>query len=350
MAEARTANRPHPAAAALEEAVGVRPDAEATAVLVRAGGEHGSWSAAAGVADAATGEPARLHHRFRIGGVTKTFVAAVVLGLVDDGLTGLDEPVARHLPGLLPESVTVRMLLDHTSGLVDDSDVRYNDTPWFLRHRLDEFTPGQLIDLALRSPLDFAPGTRQQITRANYVIAGLLVERLTAGPYARAVEERVLRPLGLTGTSLPGTDPTIPGPHIRGYEDGTDVTEHSPTIHGAAGEMISTVPDLDRFLTALFGGELLTAGSLADMFRVPDVPYAKGGRAFCGAGLDSMTLPGGPTVWGMAGVVHGHLAGIGATRGLERRVVYMTAPRTRGTTRVPPPVQALLTAALGPVR
>ncbi|WP_328872037.1 beta-lactamase family protein [Streptomyces sp. NBC_00287] len=333
---------------ALEQTVGNRPDNEATAVLLRAEGPDGPWSAASGVADLMTGEPAGHDHRFRIGGVTKTFVAAVVLGLVDDGLIDPDEPVDRQLPGLLQAPVTVRQLLDHTSGLADDSDVRYNDTPWFLRHRLDVFTPAQLIDLPLREPLSFTPGTRQQITRANYVLAGMLIEQLTGRPYAQEIEERILRPLDLTATTIPGTDPTMPAPHIRGYENGLDITEHSPTIHGAAGEMISTVPDLDRFLTALFGGELLTPESLAHMFRVPDVPYVKGGRAFCGAGLDSMVLPGGTTAWGMAGVVHGYLSGLGATRDLKRRVVYMMSPRTRGTMRVPPTVQSLLTTALTP--
>ncbi|MGV9450284.1 serine hydrolase domain-containing protein [Streptomyces sp. NPDC003635] len=333
---------------ALEQAVGHRPDDEATAVILRAEGPRGPWSTASGVADTATGEPAGPDHRFRVGGVTKTFVAAVALSLVDEGLIAPDEPVEAHLPGLLQAPVTVRQLLDHTSGLADDSDVRYNDTPWFLSHRLDTFTPAQLIDLPLREPIGFPPGTRQQITRANYVVAGMLIEQLTGRSYAREVEDRILRPLNLTSTTLPGTDPTMPAPHIKGYENGVDVTEQSPTIHGAAGEMISTVPDLDRFLTALFGGELLTEKSLAHMFRVPDVPYVRGGRAFCGAGLDSMVLPGGTTAWGMAGVVHGYLSGLGATRDLERRVVYMMSPRTRGTMRVPPTVQSFLTAALTP--
>ncbi|AWK10186.1 hypothetical protein AB0J25_02395 [Streptomyces sp. NPDC049910] len=84
------------------------------------------------------------------------------------------------------------------------------------------------------------------------------------------------------------------------------------------------------------------------MFRVPDGPYVRGGRTFCGAGLDSMVLPGGTTVWGVAGVVHGYLSGIGATRDLACRAVYMMSPRTRGNLRVPPTVQPLLTAALTP--
>ncbi|MFE4960952.1 serine hydrolase domain-containing protein [Streptomyces sp. NPDC056653] len=200
------------------------------------------------------------------------------------------------------------------------------------------FTPEQLLARSLRQPLDFTPGTAQQTTRANYVLAGLLVERIGGRGYAKEIEERVLRPLGLDATTLPGADPAMPAPHLRGYE-------HSPTIHGAAGEMISTVPDLDRFLTALLGGELLGEQALAQMFRVPDVPYAKGGPAFCGAGLDSMMLPTGTTVWGMAGVVHGYPAGIGATRDVGHRVVYMMAPRTRGTLRVPPAVQSILAAA-----
>ncbi|MEV7287868.1 serine hydrolase domain-containing protein [Streptomyces sp. NPDC093252] len=332
---------------ALDRAAGRRPDDEATAVLVRAESPRGRWSAARGVADPATGEPVTEHHRFRIGGLTKTFVATVVLSLAEEGLLALDEPAARHLPGTLPPEVTVRHLLDHTSGLADDSDVRHHDTPWFLRHRRDTFTPAELIALALREPLAFRPGTGQQITRANYVLAGMLIEAVTGRPYAREIEDRILVPLSLTATSLPGTDPALPGPCVRGHEQGTDVTEQSPTLHGAAGEMISSVPDLDRFLVALFGGELLPAKSLAPMFRVPDVPYARGGRAFCGAGLDSLRLPGGATVWGMAGVVHGYVCGMGAHRDPARRVVYLLAPRTRGTTRLPATAEALLRAALG---
>ncbi|GAB7045423.1 serine hydrolase domain-containing protein [Catenuloplanes indicus] len=332
-------------ATAMSRAVGRRPDAEATAVLVRLTTPDGSWHGRSGVADLRTGAPAEHGHRFRIGGVTKTFVAATVLGLAADGRLALDDPVTAYLPGLLPAAVTVRHLLDHTSGLADVSDVRYHDTAWFLAHRFDTFTPGDLIGRALREPLLFPPGTGQQITRANYVIAGLLVERVTGAPYAGEITRRILHPLGLHDTSLPGDDPHIGAPHVHGYDDGVDVTAHSPSIHGAAGEMISTVGDLDRFLAALLAGDLLPRRWRDELLRVPAVPYRLGGPAFAGAGLDRAILPDGTVVWGMAGVVHGALSGISATPDARTRLTYLVAPTARGTQRIPPPVHRLLRAA-----
>ncbi|MFE4976924.1 serine hydrolase domain-containing protein [Kitasatospora sp. NPDC056651] len=335
--------------AALWRVVGRRADGEAHAVLVRLTGsavQGGSWTAGSGTADLATGEPIDLRHRFRIGGVTKTFVATVVLQLAAEGRIGLDDPVSIHLPDLVRRPVTVRQLLNHTSGLADEGDVRYNDTGWFLRHRLNTFTPEQRVARALRLPLLHPPGTRQQIARANYDLAGLLIDAVTGGSYRDEVEHRLLRPLGLTGTSLPGTDPTLPQPHLRGYDAGVDVTEQNPSIHGAAGEMVSTLPDLDRFLTALVGGELLPAEVRRVLFEVPAVPYLNGGgMAHAGAGLDRLELPNGVVLWGMAGIVHGTLAGMATTPDLGRRLGYVISPTVRGTMRVPPMVHELVAAA-----
>lgn len=336
----------------LAAAVGDRPDGEATAVLVRVTGPDGTTERGSGAADPATGRPVGPHLAFRIGGVTKTFVAATVLSLAAEGLIDLDEPVAVHLPGVLRAPATVRQLLDHTAGLADESDVRYNDTGWFLRHRFDTFTPEQLAARAVRLPPAFEPGTAQQITRAGYVLAGMLIEQVTGNPYAAEIRSRILRPLGLRRTFLPGADPALPEPCLRGFDEGIDVTEHSPSIHGAAGEMLSTVDDLDRFLAALLAEEVIPGKELRQMFRVPRVRYLGGGEAFCGAGLDSVVVPGGGTVWGMAGIVHGHLGGIAATVDPgtlrpKRRLVYMVAPTARGRLRVPPVAQRIILAAFG---
>jgi D-alanyl-D-alanine carboxypeptidase len=334
---------------ALLKLVGTRPDDAAHAVMVRLSGpavEGGTWTAVSGTADPATGEPADARHRFRIGGLTKTFVATVVLQLAAEGRLDLDDPVPNHLPGLVEHPVTVRQLLDHTSGLADESDVRYNDTAWFLQHRTETFTPEQRVAKALRLPLLYPPGTGQQLARANYDLAGLVIEAVCGRSYREEVETRLLRPLGLAGTSLPGTDPTLSGPHLRAYEDGIDVTEQNPSIHGAAGEMVSTLPDLERFLTALVGGELLPAEEQRVLFDVPQVRSLNDPRpALAAAGLDHLVLPGGVTVWGMAGVVHGAITGMVTTRDLGRCLTYVISPTVRGTMRVPPLAVRLIEAA-----
>ena len=168
----------------------------------------------------------------------------------------------------------------------------------------------------------------------------MLIEKLTGHPYGQQIEARILRPLHLARTSLPGTDPSLPAPHADGYQALTcggktcltDVTTMNQSLAWAAGEMISTAQDLDRFITALFRGALLPAAQLSEAFRIPDVPYSNGGptgpsgnggRAYysCG-GLMRVVLPGGTTLWGKNGGRPGYLSGVFATRDLERRVVY----------------------------
>jgi D-alanyl-D-alanine carboxypeptidase len=341
---------------ALTAAVGGLPSAEATTALVVVREPAGQWAvrSAQGLLreGAPSDVPGAADERFRIGSISRVFLAVVVLQLADEGRLELAGPVRDLLPELIPERhapFTVRQLLDHTSGLADDSDVRVNDTSWFLRHRFETFTAEQIVALALSRPLSFAPGTVQQATRANYVLAGMLAERVTGLGHDVLIRERVLKPLGLHATTLPGTDPQLPGPHTRGYElvpadagsHWVDVTEHNPSMYGAAGSMISTPADLDRFLLALFRGELLAAAGQAELFRVPDLPYLRGGRAFCSAGLESMQFPNGVLGWGMPAVVHGCISGVGATRDLRRSLVYVVNPTHRGDTQLPPIVQRI---------
>ncbi|GGY34201.1 hypothetical protein GCM10010299_45890 [Streptomyces tanashiensis] len=147
------------------------------------------------------------HDKVRIGSITKVFVATVVLQLVAEGRVGLETPVRSVLPALLPARftpVTVAHLLNHTSGLPDHVGVPEPKTAEeVLRHRFDRWTPREWVATATYGPLKFTPGSRQEYRGINYVLAALLIDELTGRPYGKAVEARILSPLGLAHTACP---------------------------------------------------------------------------------------------------------------------------------------------------
>lgn len=247
----------------------------------------------------------------------------------------LDTPVQRYLPGLLPADyppITVAQLLNHTSGL-PGVDLP-NDPQWIVDHRYTVFTPEQVLATALRHPIVFTPGSAQQYTNTGYLVAGLLVEKLTGRPYAEVMRDRVIRPLGLRETSVPGNDPDLPAPYAHGYlaVNGqlVDMTRMNQSIPWAAGEMISTAGDLDTFLTALFRGRLVPAPQLARMFTVPSVKmFGSDQAAYYSQGLMTSTING-VTVWGKTGTRYGYTNGVWATRDLQRRAVYSINSTSKG--------------------
>ncbi|WP_211302687.1 serine hydrolase domain-containing protein [Allonocardiopsis opalescens] len=302
-----TAADPRPAGHGVGAVLQRLVDAEqATAALVRTRDGRHRDAAAFGTADLETGRPARAHGHFRVGSVTKTFVATVVLQLADEGRLGLDDPIERHLPGVVPggEDISVRQLLNHTSGLynyTEAMDATYDNM-------LRPYTPQELLGFAFEHDPYFPPGEGWHYSNTNYAVAGLLIEELTGTPYGEQVERRILRPLGLRHTSVPGDDMTLPRPHARGYEpapDGgglRDVTELHPSGAWAAGEMVSTTADLERFLDALMEGRLTSDESLAEMRET--VATGVPGNAY-GLGVASSDLSCGGEVWGHSGGIFG---------------------------------------------
>ncbi|QFU94721.1 serine hydrolase [Amycolatopsis sp. YIM 10] len=222
-----------------------------------------------GAGDLRTGQPFPHQARIRIGSNTKTFVATVVLQLVAEDRIGLDHPVEQYLPGAVrgDRRITVRHLLQHTSGLADYLEkVDPLDTRW--RYR----TGDELARIAMTLPSHFDPGAKWEYSNTNYVLAGLLVERVTGTPLATELTRRIITPLGLHSTYYPLPGETgIRGPHPRGYHevDGEriDYTRQDPSWGGAAGAMVSTGQDLNRFFTALLSGRLLPPEQLAEMKR-----------------------------------------------------------------------------------
>ncbi|WP_330332898.1 beta-lactamase family protein [Streptomyces sp. NBC_00536] len=325
-----------PNAAALAEAIaGVGAgNKDATAALVRVGGTSGSWQGSSGVADIRSGRAAIEEGRFRVGSVTKTFTAAVVLQLAAEGKVSLDQSVQHYLPGLLPDTfqpVTVRQLLNYTSG-IQSADGPGDTFDAAYAHRFDIWDPHAMIANAVAKGPDFAPGTKQEYLNIDYTILGVLIEKLTGTSYAKAVEARVIRPLGLRDTSFPGpVRVRIQGPHNHGYQAVTgtggsrelvDVSDWNASEQFAAGDLISTTADLERFTVALFSGRLVPKAQLEEMFTVPEVKNVEGGDADLTAGMKRFVLPGGVVAWGKTGGRPGYNTAIGATRDLSRTLVY----------------------------
>lgn len=313
-----------------------------TSAQLRVSGSAGRWYGTAGVADRAEGHAVRARDTFRIGSITKVFVATVVLQLVAERRIGPAEPVQRHLPGLLPAEfppVTVLQLLNHTSGLPDEQGVPDLSTPEAVaRHRYDRWTPRRIVATLPPGPMKFAPGTAQEYRGINYVLLALLIERLTGRRYGEVIGSRILRPLGLRHTSVPGDDPRIHGPHVHGYlamTDGSllDITEFNQSEAWGEGEMISNTGDLDRFVTALFAGELLPPHVLQRMFTLPpdEVRMLDGSPARYGAGLQTVTMNG-ITFWGKTGERYGYASAMVATRDQQRSAVLSFTPVRRDTT------------------
>ncbi len=232
--------------------------------------EHGRpiWRGRSGVADRGTDRKVPLEGRFRAGSVTKMFVGTVVLQLVQEHRLGLDDSVESHLPGLVPdgEHITVRELLDHTSGLFDvTKTLPLNPPSGFLAIRYRTWTAAELVARATSQPPTAKPGKEAHYSSTDYIVLGMIIRQVTGNSYATEIERRIIRPLHLSDTELPGTDVRLHGRHLNGYlpvVDDTgmhvvDITEINPSVMNAAGEIISTTRDLDRFVGALVTGRLL---------------------------------------------------------------------------------------------
>ncbi|WP_328944646.1 beta-lactamase family protein [Streptomyces sp. NBC_00250] len=308
---------------ATQQALQAAVDAGVPGVVAQARDGRGAWTGTAG--------ERRGNDRFRVGSITKTFVATVLLQLQAEGRLDLDDPVEKWLPGVVRgnghdgRKITVRQLLNHTSGVYSvTSDPGFQEKifgPGFLEHRYDRWTPRQLVDIAMTHAPDFAPGTDWNYSNTNYVLAGMVVEKVTGRPYGKAVENRIIKPLKLRATSVPGTDVRMPKPSSPAWstlsvDPGAqvhDVSELSPTIAYAAGEMISDSNDLQTFYRALLKGRLLPKAEMREMTTtVPVSPELPG--AGYGLGLMKQKLSCGKEIWGHGGGIHGSSSEAQATR------------------------------------
>ncbi|MFD7666014.1 serine hydrolase domain-containing protein [Streptomyces sp. NPDC059788] len=314
----------------------VHQDGYPAALAAATGRDGRTRAAAAGVADLRTGAKAPVDGQIRAASITKSFTAVAVLQLVGEGKVALDAPVETYLPRLLRgdgidgRRITVRQLLQHTSGLPDY--VQYMDDLVSNRHRY--YRPRTLLDLALQHKAEFPPGTGWRYSSTDYLVAGLLIEQVTGRPVDEEITRRVIDRIGLRHTYFPAAgDQGIRDAHPHGYvslKPGTpllDVTEMDPSAAWAGGALIATPSDLNRFFGALLGGRLLKPAQLAQMRTTVAIPadagYPKGTRF--GLGLSSQPLSCGGLMWGHDGDFRGYAADSAATDDGRAATIAVTA-------------------------
>ncbi len=291
------------------------PPVKSVIVFVLDGGQE--YSATAGATFPAPDQ------RFRIGSVTKTFTATIVLQLIEEGRLRLNETLDDYLPGVVPrgDEITVRHLLSHRSGLVNVT--KY---PWLNRaERSSSTRPIRTLRFAASHPLDFPPGSTFQYSNTNYIALGLVIEKVTGHSYARELEERILEPLELDHTELPKTR-RLPDLDDAGY---------NPNLPWAAGAIVSNARDLARFFSALLSGQVVSRASLAKMKR------QVGGQFSPGLGIFALRLPCGRT-WGHTGGILDYGTFVSASENGDR--VAVISHRLPGPPPTPPDISALLCA------
>jgi D-alanyl-D-alanine carboxypeptidase len=273
------------------------------------------------------GAPKPTDH-MRIASVAKAFSGAVALHLVDEGRLGLDDTIGQRLNGM-PTSwstVTVRQMLNHTSGLPD-----YTQSKGFAEQAKKDprgyVSPQKIIDWVRREPLEFAPGARDAYTNTDNIVVGLIAEAVTGRSYGENLDDLVFKPAGLTETTFP-TKPALPKPFIHGYvvEAGEPPVDFStflsPSGAWASGAIVSTPRDLNAFIRADLGLEFFSRAQQEEQMRF--VPGGKSsppgpGRNAAGLALFRYETKCG-TVYGHTGNFPGYVQFAAATADGTRAV------------------------------
>ncbi|MGP3637724.1 serine hydrolase domain-containing protein [Streptomyces sp. 24-1644] len=286
-----------------------------------------TWRGASGFADVRTGRPVRPDMRHRVGSITKTFTAAAVMQQVEQGRIRLDAPIGDYLPESVPgergRKITVRMLLNNTSGIPDYIPYAFPSLQGFPSlpdvsaasldaSRFRQFRPAELIELGLAAPPVGEPGATPGVySNTNYLLLGQLLEKMTGTTAEAYITRNVIERAGLRHTEFPdGT--RIKGPHSRMYEalwgvldPPRDYSVYNMSWTGTGAALVSTMEDLNRFYAELLDGRIVNRSSLAQMQRTIPVIALDGSTIQYGLGLHKVAVPGCGTFWGHDGTVWG---------------------------------------------
>jgi D-alanyl-D-alanine carboxypeptidase len=233
---------------------------------------RGSWTASFGKADIGADSPMDRANVVRIASITKTFLATAILQLIDQGKLGRDDKLAIYIEGIPNgERITIQQLLGMTSGIHEFMDEKLRKD--FAANPLMPFGPQDVVAIVKRSAPEFAPGEKVSYCDSNYTFLGIILEKVTGKPVAQVINEQVLIPLKLRGTSFPTTT-AMPAAFARGYyagDDGKgefrDYTFSNPNVPWTAGAMVSTLDDLRVWAKALATGALLKPETQAERLR-----------------------------------------------------------------------------------
>lgn len=286
----------------------------------------------AGVGDLTTKAEVPVDGRVRIASNTKMFTAVAVLQLAGEGRIDLDAPVERYLPGVVRghgndgRLITPRQLLQHTAGLPNYT----RDMAPILTTRDRYREPRELLDTGLKHRRTFPPGKGWEYSNTGYVVAGLLVQKVTGRPIGEVVTGKVIRRAGLKDTYWPGVgERGIEGPHPKGYTPGkngspVDITNLDPSWGWAAGQLVGTPSDVNRFLVALMDGRLLKPAQLKAMKQTIEAPGFPAGWSY-GLGLIKMKLSCGGYAYGHGGDIDGYDTRTAITEDGRAATVAVTA-------------------------
>lgn len=325
-----------PDAAGLQEVLDGMAASAASGVLAEVRDSGRVWRGSSGVAELGKAKPVVAGGRFRAGSITKSFVATVVLQLAGERRLRLDDTVERWLPGIVAEGgrITLRQLLQHTSGIVNYTNTRafrtlYGGVDQVVGLRDRTWTPQELLNFTAGEALLFEPGTSWMYSNTNYILLALVIERVTGNHYATEAERRVVRRLGLHGTEFPARRSVIAGPHAHGYlprqvgdqVEPVDISRFNPSVSGASGELVSTAADLNRFYRALVTGRLLRPEQQRELLQIRST-----GRDYdYGLGLETRVVNG-IRLWGHDGDFFGYQAASWSTEDGRRQLTVSYNP------------------------
>ncbi len=287
---------------------------------------QGSWTTAMGTSNLKTQAPLNVESHMRIGSITKTFTATVILRLVEEHKLQLDDPVSKyHLNVPNGVHITIREMLNMTSGLFN-----YTEDGGFLQSLIADperaWSPRELLTIAFSHQPYFAPGQGWYYSNTNYIVLGLLIEQITGMPIEEIFQQDIFKPLGMVNTSFPRrTSAAIPDPHPHGYVFASgvttpfDVTYWNPSWGWAAGSAISTLHDLKIWARALATGQLLSATMQKERFSWIDIGTWVGKEARYGLGVADF---GG--VIGHNGAIPGFQSFIGYVPEKEATIIVLT--------------------------
>lgn len=340
--------------AALQAALDdTREVAEFPGVIARVITPEGTWTGTSGTAGPETDAAPTATDFTRIGSITKTFTGTVLLQLVDEGLISLDDPVSKYVPDAPNGTATIRQVADMTSGIPSYStDQGWQDQYFGAPDTV--YTPQQLLDIAKTLPVPFAPGEGWQYSNTNYVILGMIAEQLTGQSIAELLQERIFDPVGMTSSSFPTDSAAISSPHLSGITEqgqpaGTTAvaTDWNPSYTFSAGEIISTLDDLEKWGHALFTGDGILSPEMEQVRRDSILTSPPPNTATAGYGIAIGNRDG---WWGHTGEIPGYNTALFHNYESETTVIVIvnsdiSLPNDGGNPA--PAVQAALIEALG---